>query len=250
MTPYYAGKGVELYLADALELVDSWPTSAFLLTDPPYGINVRTDNSRRMTGSVYQPSSRNVRLGRNKAGDLAYRPSPRKRHDYDPVVGDDRPFDPTPFLRFRKIVLFGATNFAASLPASNGWVVWDKIDGLRSVRSAAQDGDGFADSGDAELAWTNVIGTVRIIRHRWLGMLKGSEQAEARIHPTQKPVELMGRIIRRFSTPTDLIIDPFAGSGSTLVAAIREGRRAIGVEIVEAYCEGAARRLEVTERIR
>jgi site-specific DNA-methyltransferase (adenine-specific)/modification methylase len=240
MTPYYAGNGVELYLADALELVDSWPREAFLLTDPPYGVGERTDRGSMGRGAA-APEYRRGFGSRSRA---IY-----EAKDFPPIVGDDRPFDPTPFLRFRKVVLFGANNYSARLPASNGWIVWDKLDGLRSVRSKV-DGDGFNNNGDAELAWTNVIGAVRILRHRWMGLLKGSEGQERRIHPTQKPVELMARIIRRWSDPSDLIIDPFAGSGSTLVAAIREGRRAIGVEIVEAYCAGAARRLEVTERIR
>lgn len=243
MKPYYEGNGVTLYHADALEVLDDLPRDGFLLTDPPYGVRANTDSTSRAVGR-YKPTSRNVILGRNRVGELAYKPRATKRLAYDPIVGDDRPFDPTPFLHFPRIVLFGANNYAAQLPASNGWIVWDKIDGLRSVRSAANDGDGFADSGDAELAWSNVTGAVRIIRHRWMGMLKGSERAEPRIHPTQKPIELMARILRRYAVAGDVVVDPFAGSGSTLVAAIREGHRAIGVELVEAYCEGAAKRLE------
>lgn len=242
MTPYWSGNGVELYLGDALDVLPELPLSGFLLTDPPYGVRQKTDSTTRSSG-VYGPESLNVRAGRNRVGERAYNPSPRKRLDHDPIVGDDRPFDPAPWLGFRKIVLFGANNFAASLPASNGWIVWDKVDGLRSVRSDPGGGF-FADQGDAELAWTNVTGAVRIVRHRWMGMLKGSERSEARIHPTQKPVELMARIIRRYAAPEDVILDPFAGSGSTLVAAVREGRRAIGVEIVEAYAEAAAKRID------
>lgn len=244
VTPYYVGNGVTLYLGDALELLPELPRSGFLLTDPPYGIraNVNSLAAGRTVGR-YKAGSVNVRTGKNKVGDLAYNPSPRKNLVYQPIVGDDRPFDPAPWLVFRKIVLFGANNYAARLPASNGWIVWDKIDGLRSVRTT-RDGDGFADSGDAELAWTNVTGAVRLVRHRWMGMLKGSERLEARIHPTQKPVELMARILRRFADPADLVLDPFAGSGSTLVAAVREGHQAIGCEIVEAYAEAAAKRLE------
>ncbi len=62
-------------------------------------------------------------------------------------------------------------------------------------------------------------------------------------HPTQKPVALMQHIVRSIVPVGGLCIDPFAGSGSTLVAAVREGRRAIGIEIDERYCELAARRL-------
>ena len=61
-------------------------------------------------------------------------------------------------------------------------------------------------------------------------------------HPAQKPVALAARAIRNSSKAGDLVLDPFAGSGSTLRAAKDAGRRAIGVEVEERYCEVAARR--------
>lgn len=63
------------------------------------------------------------------------------------------------------------------------------------------------------------------------------------LHPTQKPLELMLWLIRSYSRPRNLILDPFSGSGSTLVAARMTGRRAIGVDTDESYCEIAANRL-------
>lgn len=62
-------------------------------------------------------------------------------------------------------------------------------------------------------------------------------------HPTSKPLSMVADWVRRFTEPDDLILDPFAGSGTTLRAAKDEGRRAIGVELDEAYCELIARRL-------
>lgn len=62
------------------------------------------------------------------------------------------------------------------------------------------------------------------------------------LHPTQKPIDLMLRIIRNSSDPGDLVLDPFCGSGTTLRAAKDLGRRAIGIEIEEQYCEVAAGR--------
>ena len=70
---------------------------------------------------------------------------------------------------------------------------------------------------------------------------RGMEEASA--HPSQKPEELLRRLIRFFSMPGDLILDPFMGSGTTLRAAKDLGRRAIGIEIEEKYCEIAVKRL-------
>lgn len=63
------------------------------------------------------------------------------------------------------------------------------------------------------------------------------------LHPTQKPVGFLGTSIQRFTNENDLILDPFLGSGTTLVAAKQLGRRGIGIELEEKYCEIAAKRL-------
>jgi site-specific DNA-methyltransferase (adenine-specific) len=65
-----------------------------------------------------------------------------------------------------------------------------------------------------------------------------------RDHPTQKPDGLMRRSVRLVCPPGGIVLDPFAGSGTTLVAAVQTGRRAIGVELSEQYCEIAAKRIE------
>lgn len=66
---------------------------------------------------------------------------------------------------------------------------------------------------------------------------------ERGLHPTQKPVDLMRYIIRTYTNPGMTVLDHCAGSGSTLVAAVQEGRKAIGVELDEGYCEVIANRL-------
>lgn len=69
-----------------------------------------------------------------------------------------------------------------------------------------------------------------------------------RAHPTEKAVSVMVPLITAFSEPGDIILDPFAGSGSTTVAAAFNGRRYIGIELESRYCEITRRRLEDVER--
>ena len=66
---------------------------------------------------------------------------------------------------------------------------------------------------------------------------------QERLHQNEKPVDLPLVFIRLHTLPNDLVLDPFIGSGTTLVAAKNLGRRAIGIEIEEHYCEIAAKRL-------
>jgi site-specific DNA-methyltransferase (adenine-specific)/modification methylase len=216
MTPYFERAGIVIYHGDCREVLPSLAAGSvdLVLTDPPYGVSERTD-----------------RLTRKRT---ALAPC----HDFPAIVGDDEPFDPSPLLRFRRLVLFGANHYAERLPASSSWIVWDKRDGLTSRR-----GDAFNDNGDAELVWTNLGGPVRTYSHRWLGMLKDSERTDRRVHPTQKPVALMVRIIDWHTDVGAMILDPYMGSGPVLAAAYHLGRRAIGIEIDERYCEIAARRL-------
>lgn len=74
-------------------------------------------------------------------------------------------------------------------------------------------------------------------------MLRDSERQEPRVHPTQKPVAVMEWVIARYCEPQDVILDPYMGSGTTLIAAKKCGHSAIGIEIEEKYCEIAAKRL-------
>jgi|TARA_Y100000310_G_scaffold317685_1_gene370819 DNA modification methylase len=99
------------------------------------------------------------------------------------------------------------------------------------------------DFADAELAWTNLGKAVRMFKWRWNGMLQQNmKDKDYRWHPTQKPLALMKWCIKQAGEPST-ILDPFMGSGTTLRAAKDLGRKAIGIEIGEKYCEIAAKRM-------
>ena len=146
------------------------------------------------------------------------------------IVGDDTPFDPS-FLMSRNCVIWGGNNFADKLPPG-GWICWDK---RCSAKADRMYGAAF------ELAWCSDRAKFKFYRILHGGVVNADGINQPRYHPTQKPVVLMERILQDFRPKT--VLDPFMGSGTTLVAAKELNRRAIGIEIEERYCEIAAKRL-------
>ena len=214
MSLYYQDDFVTLYHGNALEILPTLEGVTAIVSDPPYGISLNTN---------YRTRKRTALAVSNDYGEN--------------IKGDTSPFDPAHMLDYPTVVLFGGNHFADKLPASPGWLIWDKLNGLTSKREV-----GFNDQADCEMAWTNLKKPARLFSHRWMGLLKDSERDESRLHPTQKPVVLMRWVIKATTAQTDLICDPYAGSGSTLVAAKDLGRKAVGIEYEEHYCEIIAKR--------
>ena len=187
--------------------------SAAVVTDPPYGVSaVRPDG--KMGGT-----SRDIKRWRGQINPT-----------YAPIFGDDKPIDPSPLLAFgRRHIIWGGNYIADRLPPSPAWLVWYK-----RINGQAND---FA---DCELAWTDLEMPARVFQHLWMGMLRDSERG-VHDHPTQKPTALISWCLS--FVPDGVIIDPYAGSGTTLEAAKSLNRRAIGIEISPDYCEIAVKRL-------
>ncbi len=126
-------------------------------------------------------------------------------------------------------IIWGGNYF--NLGSCRAPLVWDKCN--RGMHYA-----------DGEMAWTNFdFGTLRI----FVKPLGATEVKNKRYHQTQKPIELMVWSIEQIKNGKGRVIDPFMGSGSTLVAAKKLGRRAAGIELEEKYCEIAAQRLEACQ---
>jgi len=155
--------------------------------------------------------------------------------DWGYMHGDDTPFDPSPLLRFKKAIIWGAIHFANKLPNSTSWLIWDKRDGVPSD-----------DNADCECAWTNIGGPTRLHRQLWKGICRtGGENISiqgSKYHPFQKPLALMLWCLS-LCLDAETIIDPFIGSGTTAIACEKLNRRWIGIEISEEYCAIAKRRI-------
>lgn len=202
-----------LYLGDCLEILPTLGKVDAVVTDPPYGIGWQAGRGA--------PSS--VRV----AGGLYGK-------DWGSIEGDDKPFDPDPWIGFPGVILWGANYYASRLPDSGGWLVWDKLRGGTQAQ-------GFAKSA-AELAWTNIGGIVRVKSIFWDGYRREVE-IHQHYHPTQKPVTLMEWSLG-FLPNAETILDPFMGSGTTGVACANLGRKFIGIEIDPKYFDIACRRIK------
>lgn len=208
MKPYYEQDGITIYHGDCREVLPTLAPVDLLLTDPPYGIGEAA--------------------GKNKSRGLL-----AVSKDYGNANWDDNP--PARWLLEQAIdkakyaIVFGGNYFG--LPPSSCWLVWDKDNGA-------------TDFADCELAWTNMPTAVRRFRWRWQGMLQENmADKEPRFHPTQKPEAVMAWCLTKAPDGVRTVLDPWMGSGTTLVAAKKAGLTAIGIEREEKYCEIAAKRL-------
>lgn len=161
---------------------------------------------------------------------------PRVNHQDSPWV-DDQALDLRPFLVGRYHCIWGGNYFANHLPASEAWLVW-----IKRPEGFDFDADPRTYS-TIEMAWTDFGGKPRMKHHAWDGGKRAGDASNRHFsHPAQKPLELMRWCIG-LAPLADTVLDPFMGSGTTLRAAKDLGKRAIGVEIEERYCEVAVQRL-------
>ena len=197
-----------------VELLMDSKKADMVFTDPPYGISVVGDN------------------GKVGADNLA------KNGVYMPVKGDEttetteRFFEVCKDLGFDKFILWGGNYFVGFLPYSDGWIIWDKRGDMAS--------NNFA---DGEMAWCSFHTPVRIYKQVWSGMIREGEH-EKRVHPTQKPVKLLGEILKDFTNDDDIILDCFGGSGSTLIACEQIDRTCYMIEYEAHYVDVIIKRWE------
>lgn len=192
-----------------------------LIADPPYGIQLDTDYSK-LQGSERSLGKRQLVVASK----------------YRPVAGDDGPFDATRLRAqlgdVREQWWFGANYYRSTLGAPDlegSWLVWDK-------RPAAVDTPSMAEvvGSEFELIWSARRHKARILRHLWFGWTARNDGLD-RAHPNEKPVELLHELLTTWAPRRRPVIDPFAGSGTTLLAAHATGRPALLLELEPAYVD-------------
>ena len=203
--PYYQDEWVTIYHGDCREILPELPKVDLVLTDPPYGVDI----------------AKTGRVGGNRLASVK---------QYIASDWDSDRLDAGAIRLIRNVsvnqIIFGGNYIADLLPPSSCWLVWDK--------------DNSGNFADCELMWTSFDKAVKKYLWQWNGMLQEAKNKEYRYHPTQKPTGLLKAILA--DHPAEATLDPFMGSGSTLVACKALNRKCIGIEIEEKYCEIPAKR--------
>lgn len=224
MTPYYEQDGIAIYHADCRDVFCHLGRVDACVTDPPY--NVRQD-------------------------DIPIDGRSGMRRDFGTW---DQDWDAAAFLARvgamirpgGSLVAFTSDRLLSEFRNADGWkprgtVVWVKPNAAPAARPGYMQTTElivWLQKPGAAATWNATGYTPNVLTYP---RCAGHERTE---HPTQKPEALIAELIARHTNPGDHILDPYMGSGTTLAAAKRLGRFAIGIDVNESYCEIAARRLQ------
>ncbi len=224
--PYYDHDGITIYHGDCRDVLTELPASSvdLLLTDPPYGMAFSGQGEKSAQANI---SADGVRQGIRVIRQALFETSPLLKPDahllmfchwnsypdfYDAI---------SPYVKLRNALIWfkemGGQGNIRSDYLRNYEVIMYGARGEREINALS----GFS------------------------AVLRGfTRPGNDRLHPTEKPISLLTYLTKRHCPADGLVLDPFMGSGTTLRAAKDLGRRAIGIEIEERYCEIAARRLQ------
>ena len=193
---------------DDVEKLMNGNKADMVMTDPPYGIDVVGDN-----------------------GEVGANFGVAKKGNYSKVIADDTTDTAKASYEILKelcdkLIIWGGNYFLDFLPSSDGWLIWDKrVDsGIRNT---------FA---DGEMAYCSFHTPVRIYHQLWNGMIREGEK-EKRVHPTQKPIKMLSKILEDFTKQDNVILDVFGGSGSTLIACEQLDRTCYMMELDPHYVD-------------
>lgn len=201
--PYYQDENCTIYHGDCADILPLLGKVDAIVTDPPYGIN-------------YNDKTK------------AYDTKDYGSFNWDTAAPSKAVFDLIRSISQYQII-FGGNYF--ELPPTRCLLIWDKKNGESRMS-------------DAEIAWSNIDKAVRICCYMWCGSFQEKGYpTEKRRHSTQKPLAVMEWCINHLPIKNGLIVDPFMGSGTTLIVARNLGFKSIGIDQDLRYCEIAKKRL-------
>jgi site-specific DNA-methyltransferase (adenine-specific) len=243
VTPYYEQDGVTIYNANCLDVLPTLAAVDHVITDPPYDEHTHSKQRRGAAGGT----GHQFGFGSGGSSDISM-----ERHlGFGFIAVDDmaRVAEEVARLARRWVLIFCA------MEQQHDWKSVLTAHGLEHVRFGIWHKPGATPQFTGDRPGT-VCEAIEIAhpkgKKKWnrgggFGMWTVpivKAQTGLRCHPTQKPEPLMLALVSDFTDDGDTILDPFMGSGTTLVAAKRLGRKAIGIELEEKYCEIAAKRLQ------
>jgi site-specific DNA-methyltransferase (adenine-specific) len=233
LTPYYEQDGITIYHGDCLSVMESQSLGdiAAVITDPPYASGARTEAGKSSSGAMLRGEEWSDK----------------------PIVNDQMTTGGFVWLmRHVALALYPQMRDGASLLTFIDWRQWPNMAGaLETVNLRIQQmivwdkntpgmGNGFRSQHELVLHAAKGVPT---IHSRMYGNVFSAKRERPVDHPSPKPLSLLAKMAEVVTAEGDLIVDPFMGAGSTLRMAKDLGRRAIGIEAEERYCEIAAKRL-------
>jgi DNA modification methylase len=228
MKPYYENGAVTIYHANCIEVLPLSETVDLIVTDPPYGVSYKSNRGD------HAPISGDESLNVAKDGlKLAIKCLRRGRHIY--TFGSKEMLDDMPLCGIAELI-------------------WDKVimgmGDLTSPWGKSHENIYFATYEISKANRDKGFGSMAArLRRGTVLRSQRAQSGQSKVHPTQKPIDILRQLIESSSIIGETVLDPFMGSGSTLIAAAMEGRRAIGIEIEERYCEHAAKRIAALSEI-
>lgn len=228
-TPYYEDEHVTLYCGDCRDILPTLEPANLVLTDPPYGIG---------DGAAFMRNNMSVIANWDTAG-------------HNKLVDDWLSAVTTTTDAVLVEFMSGALETEDRVRAGHvaaGWTPWRRYLIVKTAPPPTARPTFVS-------AWEAALVSYRgkrqwhgsgYVPDRWIGNTP-NRLRKGHGHPTQKPLEPMQELVRALSAPGGLVLDPFAGSGTSLVAAVTEGRRAVGIELDENYCRIAVERLRAIQ---
>ena len=234
MKPYYEDKGISIFQGDCREILSSIKFD-LMVTDPPYGVTQQSWDTKESVIDVIGMAPLAVfTTGERLLADLIQRYPDRFRH----IWVWDRVNRQTDFLNASRRPLRVHELIAVfSVDSQYGFNPVKRAGHTVSRRKRSHDASGSY----GEFKKQKDYGETKTELHPTSIISFPANKTNSQVHPTEKPVSLYRYLLESYTS--EMVVDPYMGSGTTLVAAKELGRKVVGIEIEEKYCEIAARRL-------